>query len=94
MVTIEAMASGVYPVCADHSGLSNVVDLIGKYDEEVTRYMRIQQGNNGIDMDHMINSINKAIKYVKKTDELANKLIRISKNFDWRVICSKIMDSV
>ena len=24
----------------------------------------------------------------------ANKLIRISKNFDWRVICSKIMDSV
>ena len=94
IVIIEAMASGVYPICADHSGLSNVVDLIGKYNEEITRYMRIKQGKYGIDMDHMIKSIDKAINYVKKTEGLANKLISISKNFNWRVICSKIMDSV
>lgn len=91
MVTLEAIASGVYPLCANHSGLSDFVNTIRKYNPKIAEHMSIQQNEYGIDIDNMIESINNAIMFIKKNKYVPNELKKISKNYDWRVICNKLL---
>ncbi|XP_064644091.1 uncharacterized protein LOC135497963 [Lineus longissimus] len=93
MVTIEALAAGVYPVVADHSGLSNVVDIISSYDSAVTNCMKIPYPDGRIDVGELIAAVNRAVEFVKSSDDqLAGRLRTISKNLDWKEVCDMIMN--
>jgi glycosyltransferase involved in cell wall biosynthesis len=91
LVTVEAMAAGVYPVVADHSGLSNVVDLVSSFDSAVTKHMRIPFPAGRIDVDELIKAVSAAVEFVKSDNTIGDKLKEIAKNFDWKHVCEQIL---
>lgn len=42
MVTVEAMAAGVFPLCHDHSGLSEALEIIRETEPELESMMRLE----------------------------------------------------
>ena len=42
MVTVESMAAGVLPICNNHSGLSDVLDLIEQEFPQLTQITRVK----------------------------------------------------
>ena len=91
MVTIEAMAAGVFPVVSDHSGLSNVVDLINTFDPQITQCMRIPFPDNRISMDELIAAICNAVDFVNEKTDTPSRLLAAAANFDWKNVCNDIM---
>lgn len=43
MVTVESMAAGVLPLCNNHSGLADVLDLIEKEFPELVKVTRVKK---------------------------------------------------
>lgn len=90
MVTIEAMSAGVLPIVMDHSGLSNVVDLVSAFDPVIANHMRIPFEDK-VSIDHIIQTASNAIEYIHKEIDLDVKLHNIALSFDWSKICDNII---
>jgi len=97
MVAVEAMAAGVLPLCNDHAGLRDVLDVITEEMPELEKIIRIKRE---VFVEELPLKIEKALSYLYPQGfanqdfrrQVGKRLRAISvKNFSWNEIALKLL---
>lgn len=72
MVSVEAMASGVLPLCHDHTGISDVINAVQEVDPELGSIMRVEIRPGGVHgvadgayiVEQLPNKVERALKFL------------------------------
>lgn len=92
MVTVESMAAGVLPICNNHSGLSDVLDLIEREFPELTKITRKNPEEFFQVLPQVIRDLLQFSEdYPDGKDKLRQRIRKISvDNFSWSSIGNKL----
>ncbi len=98
MVAVEAMAAGVLPLCNDHAGLRDVLDVVTEALVELNDIIRLDRQNF---VEEMPLKIKKALTYLYPNGfadatfrrQIGLKLRQVAiKNFSWQEIALKLLE--
>ena len=92
MVTVESMAAGVLPICNNHTGLSDVLDLIEREFPELTSITRVKKEDFFKNLPQIILELLKFREvYSEGNQKLKERIRAISvNNFSWGAIAKKL----